>query len=63
MCDRYAAIPAFITPRQYAKEKLKMLKRDMCICPTEEEKRHVYSLTTERDIDRACLSIIDRRWK
>lgn len=66
--DRYfdlrcGAVPDFRTPKQYIREKLKILRDDMCIHPTIREIDHLYSLKTEGDIDRACHSIIERHWK
>ena len=52
----------FKNPRQYVKEKLKMLRNEMYIRPTVEEIDHLYSLKTEGDIDRAVKTIIDRHW-
>lgn len=52
--------PEFITPHQYTKEKLRILKRDFCINITPEEKAHVYNLKTEGDINRACLGLINK---
>jgi hypothetical protein len=53
----------FITPRQYADVKIKMLQKDMYIKPSEEEIAHLYSLETQHDIDRAVASIVDRHWE
>lgn len=66
--DRYfdlrcGAVPDFITPDQYVKEKLEMLRTDMCIHPTILEVDHLYSLKTEGDIDRAVHTIINRYWE
>ena len=52
----------FINPEQYVKAKLKMLKNEMYIKPTEEEIAHLYSLKTDVAIDNAVHSIIDRHW-
>lgn len=52
----------FENPEQYINFKLTMLRKDMMIEPTEEEIAMLKSKTTERDIDRACLSIINRAW-
>ena len=58
--DRWFA--KFKTPEQYIEEKLKMLRYDMCIDPTEEELAHLSELTTEIAIDNAIHSIIDKYW-
>jgi len=54
--------PVFKTPEQYLKAKLKILRRDFCIEPTEEEVAHLNTLTTQVTIDNAILSIIARHW-
>lgn len=54
--------PVFKTPEQYLKAKLKILRRDFCIEPTEEEITHLNTLTTQVTIDNAILSIIARHW-
>jgi hypothetical protein len=57
------AVPTFRTPKQYAREKLKMLRTDMEIKPTKEKVAHLYSLKTRGDIDRAVHDIIKRAWE
>lgn len=52
----------FKNPKQYVKAKLKMLRNDMFIKPTEEEIEYLYSLKTDVAIDNAVHSIIDRHW-
>lgn len=52
----------FVNPKQYIKAKLKMLRNEMFIKPTEEEVEHLYSLETSVAIDNAVHSIIDRHW-
>lgn len=52
----------FTTPEKYITGKLKMLKRDMKIEPTDEEIAHLKKMKTEGDIDRAVKSIIARAW-
>jgi hypothetical protein len=42
--------------------KLKILRRDFYIDPTEEEIEHLKTLTTQISIDNAILGIINRRW-
>jgi hypothetical protein len=46
----------------YRKAKLKIMKRDFCIDPTEEELAHADTLTTEVAIDQFCLGVINNRW-
>ena len=65
--DRYfdlrcGAVPDFKNPKQYVKEKLRILRDDMCIHPTVLEVDHLKSLKTEGDIDRAVHTIIERHW-
>lgn len=60
---RCSAVPDFVTPKQYVKEKLKILRDDMCIYPTYEEIKHLRSLKTEGDIDRAVHTIIENHWR
>jgi hypothetical protein len=64
MADAYIAghSPKFTTPEKYIKAKLKILRRDFCVRPTEEEIAHLKTLTTEIGIDNACLGIINRHW-
>ena len=59
---RCGAVPDFITPEQYVDEKLEMLTVDMCIVLDDEEVRHLRTLKTEGDINRAVQSIIERHW-
>ena len=54
--------PLFKTPEKYIKDKLRILRRDFCIEPTEEEIAHLKTLTTQIAIDNAFLSIMTRRW-
>ena len=54
--------PKFTTPEQYAKAKVKILKRDFRITPTAEELDHIKTLKTEIAIDNAILGIINRHW-
>ena len=56
------AVPTFRTPKQYVREKLKMLRTDMEIKPTKEEIAHLKELKTQGDIDRAVHDIIKRAW-
>ena len=46
----------------YIKCKIKMLKKDMKITPTQKEIDHLYDLTNTVAIDNAVHSIIDRHW-
>lgn len=52
----------FKTPEQYTNFKLDMLRKEMYINPTEDEIKHLRTLKTCGDIDRAVHSIIDRHW-
>lgn len=54
--------PIFTTPEKYAKAKLKILRRDFYIEPTEAELEHLKTLKTQISIDNAILSIINRHW-
>lgn len=54
--------PTFTTPKKYIEQKLKILRRDFCIQPTEEEITHLNTLTTQITIDNAILSIIAHHW-
>ena len=54
--------PIFKTPEQYLKAKLKILKRDFYIEPTETEIEHLNTLKTQIEIDNAVLSIIAHHW-
>lgn len=59
---RCGAVPDFENPKQYIKQKLKILRDDMCIQPTWQELDHLNTLKTEGDIDRAIHSIIEKHW-
>ncbi len=52
----------FKNPKQYVAVKLRMLRRDMYIEPTEDEVYHLKKLKTQQAIDSAVHSIIDRHW-
>jgi len=54
--------PGFVSPEQYIKSKLKMLRKDMYIEPTGKEVAHLHTLKTRQAIDNAIHSIIDRHW-
>lgn len=54
--------PKFTTPEKYVKDKLKILKRDFCIQPTEAEIAHLNTLKTQISIDNAITSIINHSW-
>lgn len=64
MCNVYISghSPIWKTPEQYAEAKLKILRRDFRITPTENEINHLKSLKTQIAIDNACLGIINRHW-
>lgn len=55
-------IEEYKNPKQYIKAKLKMLRNEMFIEPTEEEIRHLLTLRSDVAIDNAVHSIIDRHW-
>lgn len=46
----------------YRKFKLKILERDFCIHITEQEKDYAKTLTTEGQINRFFLSMINKYW-
>ena len=46
----------------YIKSKIKMLRKDMCIRPTQKEIDNLYNLKNTVAIDNAVHSIIDRYW-
>ena len=54
--------PIFRTPKKYIEQKLKILRRDFRIEPTETELEHLNTLTTQITIDNAILSIISHHW-
>lgn len=60
--DRQSYFDEFRNPTQYIKAKLKMLRNEMYIEPTQGEIDHLYSLKTDVAIDNAVHSIIDRYW-
>lgn len=55
--------PTFKNTEQFLQAKLKMLVQDFCIHPTETEIKHLYELTTEREINCAVRQIINDHWK
>ena len=57
-----SSVPKFENAETFVNDKIKMLKRDFRIHPTEEEIAHLRELETEGDINRAVASIIDRHW-
>lgn len=54
--------PNFSTPEKYVKAKLKILRRDFYIEPTEVEIKHLNELKTQVSIDNAILGIINNHW-
>ena len=48
--------------KSYIRSKLKMLRNEMLIDPTEEEIEHLKELKTTVAIDNAVHSIIERHW-
>ena len=55
-------LPEFSSPERYVRAKLKMLRNEMLIEPTDAEVLHLYELKTETAIDNAVHSIIARHW-
>lgn len=55
--------PKFKNAEQYIQAKLIMLVNDFCIYPTETEIKHLCSLATESEINRAVRQIINDHWK
>lgn len=49
--------------KQYKKYKLKMLQRDFCIKLEDEELAQYDVLTTEFEVDRFCITILNDRWQ
>ena len=52
----------FENPEKYIKEKLRMLRQDMYIEPTEEEIDRLKSKKTESEIDNVVRGIVARAW-
>ena len=52
----------FVTPEQYVRLKLRMLRKDMYIEPSNKDIAHLRSLKSKAAIDAAVHSIIDRAW-
>lgn len=50
------------TIQQYREDKIKMLRRDMGIRLTPEQKFHFSELTTEIQIDNYARTVIDNAW-
>ena len=57
-----AHCPVFNNPKQYVEAKLKILRRDFYIEPTEAELDHLKTLKTQTAIDNAFLGIINHHW-
>lgn len=49
--------------KNYIRSKVKMLRNDMLIKPTDEELDNLNSLKTMVAVDNAVHSIIDRHWR
>lgn len=49
--------------KQYKKYKLSMLQKDFCIGLTNEELAQFDSLTTEFEVDKFCITILNDRWQ
>lgn len=56
-------IPTFKNPDQYATEKIKILKRDFCVHPTDEDEKYIRQFKTEWDINAACREILNKYWE
>lgn len=56
-------IPKFETPNQFIEEKIKMLRSQFKITPTDEEINHLYDLKTEYEINAAVKTILNNHWK
>lgn len=54
--------PQWTTPEKYLKDKLKILTRDFCITPTEEELAKLKTFRTQVSIDNAIRSVIAHHW-
>ena len=57
-----SSIHKSVSLRQYKKEKIQMLQRDFCIKLSEEDIAHANTLTTEVQLDKWALGIINREW-
>lgn len=63
MFDDYTGNPKWKgNPKKYLEAKLRILKRDFRITPTESEMKHLETLSTQTAIDNGILQIIDNRW-
>ena len=56
-------IPKFENPNQFIEAKLKMLRYQFRIRPTDKEINHLYELKTEGDINAAIKTILNNHWK
>lgn len=52
----------FINAKNYVDRKIRMLRQDMEIEPSGDEIKHLYSLKTRGDIDRAVAGLINKAW-
>ena len=57
-----SSIHKSVSLRQYKKEKIQMLQRDFCIKLSEEDIAHANTLTTEVQLDKWALGILNREW-
>ena len=63
MYDEYACNPKWNgNAKTYLEKKLKILKRDFRITPTEREIKHLETLVTQAAIDNGIWQIIDNHW-
>ena len=55
--------PQFKNAKQYIQAKLIMLEKYFRINPTETEIKHLFSLATESEINRAVRQFINNHWR
>lgn len=60
---RSELIPSFKTAALFAEKKIEMLERDFRIQLTYEQKLHLKTLKTEREINAAVRQIINDAWR
>lgn len=56
-------IPKFENPKQFADEKIKILRKEFHIRLTAKELAHLRSLQTEVEINAAVRTILNNHWK
>lgn len=57
------AVPEFTTPEEFIEAKLEMLRKELCIEPTEAELAKLNTATTENGINRIVHDIIDAHYE